>query len=197
MIIEVDFDFLVEHKMTLEQYLTCYILHEDRDRARKAKGYLPLVTMYKYTEKVKPLNKEEMRDLIDRGFLKQTGDKLIPDMLEVTDKFAQEIFNSWTNFEQLFEVYPNRIDLGPGKGSASLKSLDKPMEEMGEYYAKIVRSKAKHKRILKITEWGKNNGLINMGIQKFVYQRFWRQLEEKYDADDTSFDNKENFETYI
>lgn len=197
MIIEVDFDFLVEHEMTLEQYMTCYILQEDKDRARKAKGYLPLTTLYRYTETIKPLDKDEMADLIDRGYLTQTGQRLIPDMLEVTDKFKREVFNSWTNFEQLFNVYPNRIDLGPGRGSASLKSLDKPMEEMGQYYEKIVRTKSKHQRILEITEWAKNNGLINMGIQKFVYQRFWTQLQDKFDSDDTSFDNTQNFETYI
>jgi hypothetical protein len=197
MIIEVDFDFLVEHQMSIEQYMTCYILREDKERKAGSKGYLPMVTLYKYTEKIKPLDKDEMQDLIDRGYLVQKGDKLVPDMLEVTGKFKQEIFNSWTNFEQLFEIYPNRIDLGPGKGSASLKSLDRPMEEMGKYYASVVRTKTKHQRILKITEWAKNNGLINMGIQKFVYQRFWRQLEDKFDSGETSFDNTENFETYI
>lgn len=195
MIIEVDFDFLVKHKMTLEQYMTCYVLQKDKER--NSKDSFPISNLYRYTENIKPLDTDELKDLIDRGFLKHTGHTLVPDMLEVTDKFKQEVFNSWTNFEQLFEVYPNRIDLGPGKGSASLKSLDKPLEEMAEYYAKIVRTQKKHRRILELTEWAKKNGLINMGIQKFVYQRFWTQLEDKYEGGDSSFDNTENFETYI
>lgn len=202
MIIEVDFDFLIKHKMNIEQYLLCYVLQVDKDatassgRDRLRSGS-PIAVIYKYTEGIQPLKTEDMRDLIDRGFLEHTGDRLVPDLLQVTDKFKQEIFNHWSNFEQLFAIYPSRIDLGPNKGSYSLKSLDKPFEEMAKYYVSVVRTKTKHRRILDIITWAKEKDLINMGIQKFIYQRFWKELEKKYEIGESSFDNRGDFEVLV
>ena len=182
----------------MEQYLVCYVLEMDRKYGReKLRNGPPIATMYKYTEGIQPLKPEDLRDLIDRGFLKHKGEKLTPDLLEVTAKFKDEIFNHWTNFQQLFEIYPSRVNLGPGKGSASLKSLDKPFEEMADYYVRVVRTNKKHKRILTLVQWGNENNLINMGIQKFIYQRFWKELDKKYEMDEGSFDNKGDFEVLI
>jgi|GEM_PF-6019738 len=197
MVIEVDFDFLIKHKLTIEQYMLCYVLQLDKDsvvdgeRVKRKDGH-PVAIIYRYTENVKPMESDEMNDLIDRGFVRKTGDRLVPDQLEITDKFKQEVFNHWSNFEQLFNIYPDRISFGPGKHSASLKSLDRPMEEVAEYYTKLVRTNKKHKKILKIVQWAKEKDIIRKGIQKFIYSRDWELLTEKYQLDETG----ESFESY-
>lgn len=195
MIIEVDFDFMIKHKLNIEQYMLCYVLEEDRksligDERIKRKSGSPIALIYKYTENIRTISIQDMEDLIERGYLTLTGDKYTPDMLDVTDKFKRELFTHWSNFEQLFEIYPDRMRLGPGQPSVSLKSLDKPIEEMGEYYASIVRTNKKHEQILEITKWAKEKGLISMGIQKYVYSRHWERIEDQYelgvqDEDDT------------
>jgi hypothetical protein len=201
MIIEVDFDFLVKHKMSIEQYMLCYILHMDKQSIKNGerqerKSGSPVAIIYKYTENVAPISPRGMKDLIDRGYLEKTGSKLVPDMLEVTNKFKQEVFNHWTNFQQLFDIYPDRISFGPGKHSASLKSLDRPQEEVAESYTKVVRTNKKHKEVLKIVQWAKEKNLIRKGIQKFIYSRDWDILKEKYEVDFTD-DTTDSYEVFI
>lgn len=191
MIIEVDLDFLVKHKMTIEQYFVCYVLYEDKNsivngqRTTRKSGQ-PIAAIYKYSENVGGIKRSALEDLMERGYLELTGDKLTPDMLEVTDKFHREVFTHWSNFEQLFEIYPSRTKFEAGGSSVSLKSLDKPIEEMGKYYSGIVRTKKKHREILEITAWAKDRDLLKMGIQKYVYSQYWNQLENEYEtgADD-------------
>lgn len=187
MIIEVDLDFLVKHKMTIEQYFVCYILYKDKNstiegqRVTRKSGQ-PIAAIYKYSENVGGIKRDAMKDLIDRGYLELTGNKLTPDMLEVTDKFYKDLFNHWSNFDQLFEIYPSRTVFEAGKSPVSLKSLDAPIEEISKYYEKIVRTNKKHNEILEITQWAKERDLIKMGIQKYVYSQYWNALKEEYEV---------------
>lgn len=187
MIIEVDLDFMVANKMTIEQYFVCYVLHEDKrtlingERGSRKSGQ-PIASIYRYSENVGGLKRPAMEDLVERGYLKKVGDKLTPDMLEVQPKFAQAVFNHWTNFDQLFELYPNRARFEAGGQQYFLKSLDKPKEELAKYYEKIVRTNKKHREILDITKWAKNHNMLKTGIQKYVYSQLWELLSEDYET---------------
>lgn len=189
MIIEIDFDFILKHKLTAEQYLLMWLLYEDeKERERRALDPLAehkpyLQNVYKYHVKISNFSKLEVQELVERGFIDFIGtatSKKTPDMYRVTDKFSNEIFNHWTNFDQLKHIYPDRAVFEPGKPAVSLKSFDRLEEEIAKIYEGSVRTKKKHNRILELVDWGKKTGRIKMGLQKFVFSKHWEMLEQEY-----------------
>lgn len=186
MIIEADVDFLVEHEMNLEQYALCYFLYEDDKQIVNGKRVYPengpaIANIYKYFHHVRKWKTADIEDLIERGYLNSSGDKLSPDLLEVTDKFKQAVFSFKGKFEQLFEIYPAYLEINPGKPKATLKACNR--DKLGNYYDKIVRTKKKHKHILEITKWAKEKNMLKMALEKYVRSKYWETLEPDYEAD--------------
>lgn len=193
MIIEADVDFLVEHEMSFEQYALCYFLHEDEKQIVNGKRIYPengpaIANIYKYFHHVRKWKAADIEDLINRGYLKSSGEKLSPDLLEVTDKFKKAVFEDKTKFEQLWDIYPNYLSFGPGKPKATLKACDR--DQMSNYYDKIVRTKKKHRYILEITKWARKHDMLKMALEKYVRSKYWEILEEDFEQDN-QIDTKE------
>lgn len=185
MIIEVSVDFLVKYKITFEQYALCYMLHEDEyeininGERRYTESGPAIANVYNYSQNVRKWDKKELEDLVQKGILKRKGNRNSPDMLEVTEKFAEDLFTSFSDFDQLFSIYPSHLDFGPGRAKGILKACNR--EEVEKYYKSAVRTKSKHKYIMSITRWAKEHNMLNLSFEKYVKGRYWEVLKDDYE----------------
>lgn len=174
---------LTELKISANQFLLCYLLYVDQrdDEGRLVKKGSAMANLYKYATRATPWSKSEVRDLVDKGYLRDPNyrkDKTHPDYLEVTDKFCRFIFTSDSNFEELWNAFPTLIDnfKNPNGPRIKLKVCDK--HEMRELYKKRVRSQVKHEHVMKLVKWAVENDEINFNFQNFIRGELWETLEE-------------------
>lgn len=173
---------LSEMKISANQFLLCYLLYTDQKKDGKyVKTGKGISNLYKYVRKAVPWTKEEVRDLVDKGYLRDPdykSDDTYPDHLLVTDKFVDKLFVYPSAFEELWEEYPTIVPnfKNPNGPSVKLKSCD--YFELQELYKKLVRTKYKHKEIIELVKWARDKERLNIGIEKFVKGRQWEALKE-------------------
>lgn len=174
-------EFCVEHDINVKQFFFCILLLYDKKYSRiegKAEISRPLSKLYKYFKNVEKFSKEELQDLVDKGFLEQWGKKFKPDSLEVTDKFEKKWYGEKYKFNQFEEVYPNKTMID-GKEIA-INGYDDP-PQMIRLYNSIVKTYKMHNRVMELTEWGRENNLINMNIKKYIASKQWENLKRAKD----------------
>lgn len=104
-------DFLETHDMSPSQFLLCWILYLDK-REHEGRS-LPdsgpaIANIYRFVERVAPWPDEEIRDLVQRGYLidqNVSRKQIYPDHLAVTDKFVGAVLATESQFEQLWDAY--------------------------------------------------------------------------------------------
>jgi hypothetical protein len=181
-------DFLVQWKITPEQFLLCYTLYLDKVESQTGK-YVeegPAISnVYKYSEGVKPWAHVDIDLLVSKGFLidrnKQHPKRnAYPDHMEVSEAFINAIFSTEDDFEEFWNEYPALIPnfQDPIRGKKiPLKAVIK--EDIESLYLKRCRKdKNLHKRIMKVLRWAKANDRINTNITNFIGGEIWKALEE-------------------
>jgi len=172
-------DFLVTHKISQDQYLLLHLLKDNRmDLIQKYKKAFP-------TEEGSIIAKSAIKDLLTKGFLLQTekGFKLSEKILDifVTPEVA---------VDEIYDIYPAFIDSDKGV-SIPLISMDKRVfKEI--YIPKILGNVKEHQKVIKDIQYGIDNHLIKIGINKFLTSEQWkifRKLREQVNT--TSFDQPE------
>lgn len=86
--------------------------------------------------------------------------------------------------KELWEIYPQfGIINGATVGIRSIsKKFDSP-EDFFRYYGKSIRWKPdKHKHILELVEWGKENNIINTTLANFIIDKKYEELEALRDG---------------
>lgn len=182
-------DFLSESGMNTKQFTYCLLLYYDKKYSRiegTAKLSRPLSQLYKYFTNVEQFTKPEIQQLIDSGYLTQTGNDFKPDHLEVTTKFERNWFGEKTyKFDQLIEVYPSHTENfnHPGKPKIPLISMSN-YAETERLYNKFVTTYKMHNRVLAVVQWAKERDMIKMTIEKFVNSKHWEYLLKQRDSDE-------------
>lgn len=157
--------FLIEAKITERQFLLLYLVYLKRN---------DLISLYKekYLEGMKAIPKKEMEDLRVKGFLVfNTRNEYI-----ISDKFHNMFIDKFSSTDEIFEVYPafmnhQGVDI-------PLKAMDRNV--FANMYIQAIQANAEeHREVLKDIEFGKDQKLLNFGIEKFVSSRFWLVLREK------------------
>lgn len=173
---------LTELKLSANQFLVCYLLYTDQkvDGEFVRKGSA-MANLYKYSHNAIPWTKEEINDLINRGYLRDNqpkADKTHPDYLEVTDKFCKHVFIMPSKFDELNKVFPNRIDnfQHPNGPKIKLKVCD--LDEMRDLYLKKVKSQVKHRKIIEVLKWAVENDEVNFNFENFIRGELWNTLFE-------------------
>lgn len=111
-------------------------------------------------------------------------DSYNPDDIEFNKNFIKGWFkNSGEMGQELFDCYPSFIEV---KGKIySLKNISKKFYSLDEFYfyysSTIGHSLEKHKKIMEILKWAKENNLINFGILEFVASQKWTMFKEMRD----------------
>ena len=183
--IEVPVNFLVKHRLTFEQYALCYMLHEDRYQVNK-KGqrvYLEagpaIANVYKYSKGVRKWAKDEVEDLIQRGYLRRNGDRNSPDLLDVTDKFSKAVFRMNSDFEELFRIYPEECQKDRYSPRLILKACNRA--EVARMYKNLVRTREKHLYIINVTLWARDQNMLVVPLKDYVKNKYWEVLQHKYE----------------
>lgn len=195
MVIQVDMDFILANDMNVEQYVLCYLLYEDEkviDEAVRGKLHEQqtsgITYLYKYfnqtnsSENLVEWKRKDIKHLLDLGFLEmhnagRTNSKWSADNMSVTQEFISSVFLHKDDFDQLLEVYPSKTTID---GRVARLNTISNYQQLTSQYAKFVKTKKLHRRILRLVEWAKKNNMLTVGIEKFVNSRLWESLEDDY-----------------
>lgn len=111
-------------------------------------------------------------------------DSYVPNEIE----FNKLILKTWPKYslsmgKELFDAYPPFININ-GK-YAPLKDISKRFSSLDEFFffysTQIGHNVEKHKEVMEILEWAKDNGYLNFGILSFVISNQWNALKELRD----------------
>jgi hypothetical protein len=182
---------LAQHKLSPEQYLLLYLLATD-DRNLDAKlFYEPnyrdskgneveinrlrkISNIYLYAEQVRTWSKQEILDLIDRGYLSGTVDTATyPDMLTITNKTKEMILGDpYMMSMQLWEAYPDYFSSNGNNYPAKTPSMG--AEALMEKYAKMIKHDPRvHKFVMDTLRTLIKSNSVSVGIEKWVINRYW------------------------
>ncbi len=160
-------DKLIELKITPNQFLFCYLIHTDN-----------YAEIYRYTEKGAGWKKEELENLVNRGFImniNQDGE-WFSDGFIVTEKFTKGfLFDAYEKAKEFYEAYPafGSID---GKPFPTKKIAP---DKFYSLYNKVTGEKIEvHERAMKALDYAKKTGLANMRIDNWVESRMWEHIEK-------------------
>jgi hypothetical protein len=155
--------YLVKYKITPNQFLFLYL--------RKT---LNTDALEFYINGVKAWKREELQDLVNRGFLDDVNSpgEEYAHAYFVTPKFLGEMFIEFEEAgNELWTEYPQFFFLSDGKRVAA-RTCDK--EELEKTYGKRIKhSRKKHEKIMELVKKLKKENRIDMGIEKFVTSEHW------------------------
>lgn len=163
--------FLCKHSMSGDQFLFCCLIYEKKFHL-----------IYKLYNERGGFNRDELRDLEDRGYVinTNTGEDLYADGYVITDQFVGAIYgNEYSMFQELIDTYPQFIFIEQKKIPAQSCDLDSLRMT---YFGKVGRNVNLHKKIIKLLKFGIDNDLVNMGIEKWVKSEQWKALEHEFKA---------------
>ena len=158
-------DLLCKLKINIEQYLLCMMIKDRRFNEA-----------YRYVHEIGVFKMEDLLDLEEKGYIYnfQNGK---PDFqyCMITDKFLEVVYNNNIESpgEELWDIYPNFIRVDNKKLIAKNTNKDKFCMDYSRKYGMYVEV---HKKIMEITQWGKEKGLIQCGIQKYLETEQWNAL---------------------
>lgn len=157
-------DFLLRHNMTPNEFLLLVLLYEKKTalvgkiqkEVLNGKPYLP---------------KERIEEFIKRGYLVKTQNgyqlgRNFTDTFVDGNKATEEFYNAYPDFMRTKEGV--QIPL-TGMDRETFKRI---------YMAKIHHSVDEHLEIIKDVQYGANQNMINMGINKFLSSEQWRALRK-------------------
>ena len=133
--------------------------------------------MYKMFNERGGFDRDELRDLEDRGYVinMNKDNDTYTDMYIVTDKFIDSIYkDDELKWQELLDTYPVWLHIDGKRVPAQGADLD---QLKVIYFAKVGKSVAKHKEVIELIAYGVENDLINMGIAKFIKGEQWRPLK--------------------
>lgn len=179
---------LKELKITANQFLLCYLLLTDQKvETTQGMKYVPrgngIANLYKYASTVKNWTREEIDDLVIKGYMIDTNTyidgKIYPDYFEVTNKFKNIVFMNVSDFDEFWNTYPAFVAnfTNPNGPKIKLKIVD-PTELEKEYQRRI-KTKAEHKQLMEVLHWAIKNQQINMRIDNFILSGVWRDMYEE------------------
>lgn len=156
--------FLAKHSLTPNQFLLLYLLH--------VKDF---ESVFRHNHAGTGWTKDELDDLVDREFITSAAyDKyrdLSADSFKVLPKFTDVFFKaSKEAAKEFYSSYPNYIYIDGKRFSTKACSYD---EFIKEYDKTIGQDKLEHDRVMKALVISIENGLINMGIDKWFKSRQW------------------------
>ena len=158
--------FLIDNSLTQGQYLLLTLLYEKEFTLLKEfKAKFP-------HKEGSMISKSEIADLVTKGFLIKH-----PKGYKIGDKFKKVFVTSEKAVQQIYDLYPNFM--------LSDKNVDIPLTSMDMnifaklYIPKINGSIEEHEEVLKDIQYGIDNSLIKVGLNKFVTSNYWRTFRER------------------
>ena len=173
MIIEVNTDYLIQSKLTANQYVMLNLLFEG-----KLNSFEYYLLTYDATE--------DLKDLQSKGYLLNYSEDIqVNDLIISRDKVLKLFGYEESLFWEIFGTYPIKVSNGSGGTRALRPTSHKSAltKKMQKKYEKKVKTKAKHEHImrcLKAEMWmrKKSNSLQYMQqLDVYLNQESWYNYE--------------------
>lgn len=163
-------DFLDKHSLTQQQYIFLYMV-----KYRMSNGLTKYRSIFP-TGDGSLIGKDNVKDLIDRGFLVNDGEGVKLSNFHVTSLFENQFLqNEFTAANEFWNLYPPFIRIDGN--NLPLKNMDK--YEFALLYVKRINYLVEeHLEVLKDLEFGKNHNLIKSNIQNFTKAESWTEIRK-------------------
>lgn len=158
-------NFLTKYELSPEQYLLLVLLKDGRgDLIQKYKQSFPL-------KEGTMIPREQIKDLMDKGFLIKSDKKF-----KLSSKLLEIFVTPEKAVDEIYEIYPAFIESDKNV-SIPLNSMDRNIfKEI--YIPKIKGSYMEHIEVLKDIQYGIDNNLIKIGINKFLTSEQWKSFRK-------------------
>ena len=175
-------NLLIQYNLTADELLIVYLIFIARDE----EGHKEFISKW-YNHFGEERAMEISDSLRKKGIITKTyQDEEFPNNIE----FNKNFIKGWIKIsgalgQELLENYPKYLLIN-GK-QVALNNFSKrfpTMEEMFFFYSlQIGHSIKKHKEIMEILNWAKENHKINFGIVEFLVAHKWEELKALKDGD--------------
>ena len=179
-------DFLVKNKISCNQFLLLYLLYTEKMyKIQNKVTYTQTSLLYKWINEGKfIISISEIEDLIKSEYIfaiKQNG-KYEIDQLILTEKFFDLMFVNIDAFDEIVDLYPDKIIINSQTVFTKAGDLDK----VAENYLKLIKNNlAKHEQIKKVIIFAKERNLCNYKLENFlskgVIDTIIKDMEENYE----------------
>lgn len=163
-------DLLLKHKLTANQFIFLYLKINNMDEK-----------LYRYLETTRPLSKNELFDLEEKGFIvniNQSADDYWADGFVVSDRFIKAFEPNTILAEEFWDTFPGFF-INQGFDNP-LKTI--PKKEFLFRYAAFVETDNKlHHRIMRALRFQKGKGEVKSRIERWFDNHTWEQIEEELD----------------
>lgn len=162
-------DFLVKNKISCNQFLLLYLLYTEKMyKIQNKVTYTQASSLYKWISEGKhTISIVEIEDLIKLEYvfaIKQNG-KYEIDQLILTEKFSDLMFVSLDAFDEIIDLYPDKIIINGQTVFTKAGDLDK----VGVNYLKLIKNNlSKHEQIKKVIAFAKERNLCNYKLENFL-----------------------------
>ena len=175
-------NLLATYHLTADELLLIYLTYIARDEEGAHKEY--------FDQWFENGGNKQLRNLFEslkeKGIIHKNYNTNIwdPNQIEFNKTFIKSwAKNSLEMGQELFEAYPSFINI-QGR-YAPLKDVSKRFSSLDEFFffysTQINHNPEKHKNVMEILDWAKENGFITFGILSFVVSNQWKSLQELRD----------------
>ena len=162
--------FLMKHDITPTQYLVLTLFYEKR---------FSLLNTYKKSLKSSLITEEELSNLIDRDLLIKE-----PKGYKLGKAFTEIFCTPDKAVDELYDLYPTFLTRNDGV-TIPLSSMDR--YTCRQLYIPAINGSVKeHKEVLKDIQYGIDNKLIAIGINKFITSHHWKALRKHRESQTTT-----------
>ena len=162
-------DYLIEHKLTQQQFLFLSLLRlNNKELVRKYKSAI-------CSDGDKIIGDVLLDDLIHRGYVNWDGKTNTFKSYVLTDKFLDIFVDKYIAGNEIWNLYPSIVQSGGRTFPLSL--MDK--NEFRELYFNAINgSRLEHEEVMKDLTYGIEQSLIKGKIDMFVKSEFWLELRK-------------------
>lgn len=175
-------NIMTEYKLTADEVMLVYLTFiSQSENSQSEKGTYYFKKWYDGGGESRL--KELFKSLKEKGVIKKNycPTAYIPDEIEFNMNFVKKWFKySGELGQELFNKYPAYL---PVHGKLiPLRNISKKFHSLDAFYfhyaTTIGHNPSKHKEIMELLEWGKENNLISYSLVEFVASEKWLDLKE-------------------
>jgi len=168
--LEINFDALVAHNLTPNQYVFLFLTH--------ARQY---AAMYRFVQEGPGFTTQEIADLVERGYLIDLNPSgyYYMDSFVLTERVALDLFDTDTDRAALefWNTYPIQLYDRDRDESFSLLTTSK-RQFLSDYYVRVGHSPQKHARVMEALAYAIDHRMVDMGIRDWLDSEQWEAILE-------------------
>ncbi len=162
-------DKTIQHQINLQQFFFLYWVHLGEHRL-----------LEKYCVEGKGFREADVVDLRKRGLVIDYNEKgeYLSDKFFVSNEFTEGFFgDGMKNAQEFYDAYPNFLQIDFSR--VTTKGFD-PDLFLKQYAIKYGHDDVYHRRIMDALQIAITQGMVNLGLKKWVDSRQWELIEKEF-----------------